>query len=81
MQKEIYRDNRGLSFFFLLFWLLVVHKSSYKRLELMLTCLVFDNWRVLHGRSAFTGHRRMCGAYGKCISFFFFCFLLPLSSS
>ncbi len=25
--------------------------------------LVFDNWRVLHGRSAFTGERRMCGAY------------------
>ncbi|CAO3593881.1 unnamed protein product [Absidia cylindrospora] len=23
----------------------------------------FDNWRVLHGRSAFTGHRRICGAY------------------
>ncbi|KAK4983039.1 hypothetical protein LTR66_008985 [Elasticomyces elasticus] len=27
--------------------------------------LIFDNWRVLHGRSAFTGKRRMCGAYGK----------------
>ncbi|KAK8065670.1 trimethyllysine dioxygenase [Apiospora hydei] len=25
--------------------------------------LVFDNWRVLHGRSAFTGVRRMCGGY------------------
>lgn len=25
--------------------------------------LVFDNWRVLHGREAFTGKRRMCGAY------------------
>lgn len=25
--------------------------------------VVFDNWRVLHGRSAFTGHRRICGAY------------------
>lgn len=24
---------------------------------------VFDNWRVLHGRSAFVGARRMCGAY------------------
>ncbi|ORX57519.1 Trimethyllysine dioxygenase [Hesseltinella vesiculosa] len=24
---------------------------------------IFDNWRVLHGRSAFTGHRRICGAY------------------
>lgn len=25
--------------------------------------LVFDNWRVLHGRAAFTGKRRMCGGY------------------
>lgn len=25
--------------------------------------VLFDNWRVLHGRSAFTGHRRICGAY------------------
>lgn len=24
---------------------------------------VFDNYRVLHGRSAFTGLRRICGAY------------------
>ncbi|KAG6910252.1 hypothetical protein DXG01_012063 [Tephrocybe rancida] len=27
------------------------------------TAVVFDNYRVLHGRSAFTGKRRMCGAY------------------
>lgn len=25
--------------------------------------LVIDNHRVLHGRAAFTGKRRMCGAY------------------
>lgn len=25
--------------------------------------LIFDNNRVLHGRSAFTGNRRLCGAY------------------
>lgn len=33
---------------------------------LQLTCfvLVFDNWRMLHGRSEFTGKRRMCGGYG-----------------
>lgn len=24
---------------------------------------VFDNHRVLHGRSAFVGNRRLCGAY------------------
>ncbi|EFE35390.1 uncharacterized protein ARB_05432 [Trichophyton benhamiae CBS 112371] len=26
---------------------------------------VFDNWRILHGRSAFTGKRRMCGGYSE----------------
>lgn len=25
--------------------------------------LIFDNWRMLHGRTAFTGKRRMCGGY------------------
>lgn len=25
--------------------------------------LIFDNWRVLHARKAFTGHRRLCGSY------------------
>ena len=25
--------------------------------------LLFDNWRVMHGRAAFTGLRRMCGGY------------------
>ena len=25
--------------------------------------MLFDNWRVLHGRSAYTGLRRMCGGY------------------
>lgn len=25
--------------------------------------MLFDNWRVLHGRSAYTGGRRMCGGY------------------
>lgn len=25
--------------------------------------LIFDNWRVLHGRSAFQGKRRICGGY------------------
>ena len=27
------------------------------------TPLIFDNWRILHGRSQFTGKRRMCGGY------------------
>ncbi|KAF2843288.1 Trimethyllysine dioxygenase [Patellaria atrata CBS 101060] len=25
--------------------------------------LIFDNWRVLHGRAAFSGKRRLCGGY------------------
>ncbi|KAL0073861.1 trimethyllysine dioxygenase [Phycomyces blakesleeanus] len=25
--------------------------------------VIFDNWRVLHGRAAFTGQRKLCGAY------------------
>lgn len=36
-----------------------------KRLTLQ---TVFDNWRVLHGRGAFTGKRRMAGGYSKYIS-------------
>ena len=28
-----------------------------------LSSAVFDNFRVLHGRSSFTGERRLCGAY------------------
>lgn len=31
--------------------------------SISLTRIVFDNWRVLHGRAAFTGKRRMCGGY------------------
>ncbi|KAJ1506425.1 hypothetical protein HMI54_005091 [Coelomomyces lativittatus] len=27
------------------------------------TALIFDNWRVLHGRTAFTGYRRLTGCY------------------
>jgi trimethyllysine dioxygenase len=29
------------------------------------TITVFDNWRVLHGRSAFKGIRRICGGYSE----------------
>lgn len=27
------------------------------------TALLFDNWRALHGRRAYQGYRRLCGAY------------------
>lgn len=30
------------------------------------TTVIFDNHRVLHGRSAFTGLRRICGGYSEC---------------
>ena len=33
--------------------------------EWLMRLLVFDNWRFLHGRTAFTGKRRMCGGYSK----------------
>lgn len=29
------------------------------------TTVIFDNHRVLHGRSAFTGLRRICGGYSE----------------
>jgi trimethyllysine dioxygenase len=25
--------------------------------------MLFDNWRVLHGRRSYTGRRHLCGAY------------------
>lgn len=28
-----------------------------------LQVLFVDNWRVLHGREAFTGYRQLCGCY------------------
>ena len=27
------------------------------------TALLFDNWRLLHGRRSYQGYRRLCGAY------------------
>lgn len=33
---------------------------------------VFDNWRVLHGRSAFQGIRRICGAYSQFLTIYLF---------
>ena len=31
--------------------------------SLRLQALFVDNWRVLHGREAFTGYRQLCGCY------------------
>ena len=27
------------------------------------SAMLFDNWRVLHGRTSYTGHRHLCGGY------------------
>ena len=37
-------------------------------LALLMEKLVFDNRRVLHGRSAFSGRREMCGGYSQSFS-------------
>lgn len=45
------------------------HASTMQALptnQLMHLVSAFDNWRILHGRSAFTGQREMCGAYSTC---------------
>lgn len=36
--------------------------------------VIFDNHRVLHGRTAFTGLRRICGGYSKCLAPIFLLF-------
>ena len=36
-----------------------------KRRTRRLILTVFDNWRVLHGRAAFTGKRRLGGGYSE----------------
>ncbi|KAJ3294844.1 hypothetical protein HDU79_010352 [Rhizoclosmatium sp. JEL0117] len=46
-------------------WVSILRDPKYEtwiQLEPGLAVIV-DNWRVLHGRSAFTGHRRVCGSY------------------
>ncbi|HEY5662884.1 MAG TPA: TauD/TfdA family dioxygenase [Ilumatobacter sp.] len=36
---------------------------QWRRLNPPGNAMLFDNWRVLHGRAAYTGHRHLCGAY------------------
>ena len=42
--------------------------------------IVFDNWHVLHGSSAFTGKRRMCGGYSKSLRPYSFILRLKLTA-
>lgn len=39
------------------------HRLQWRRLNPPGDAVLFDNWRVLHGRTAYTGHRHLCGAY------------------
>jgi trimethyllysine dioxygenase len=46
-------------------WHRLINDSAYEISLRLLpgTVLFFDNWRTLHGRHCFKGHRHMCGAY------------------
>ena len=39
------------------------HRLQWRRRNPPGEAMLFDNWRVLHGRTAYTGHRHLCGAY------------------
>ena len=39
------------------------HRLQWRRLNPPGEAMLFDNWRVLHGRTSYTGHRHLCGAY------------------
>ncbi|PHH51692.1 Trimethyllysine dioxygenase [Ceratocystis fimbriata CBS 114723] len=46
-------------------WYEIINRQDieYWRLLKPGTTLIFDNWRVMHGRSEFSGIRRVCGGY------------------
>lgn len=39
------------------------HRLQWRRVNPPGEAMLFDNWRVLHGRAAYTGRRHLCGAY------------------
>jgi len=39
------------------------HRLQWRRVNRPGDAMLFDNWRVLHGRTAYTGYRHLCGAY------------------
>jgi trimethyllysine dioxygenase len=39
------------------------HRLQWRRVNPPGDAMLFDNWRVLHGRASYTGHRHLCGAY------------------
>ena len=56
-----------MSFIPLFFHLAAKRGCTRRDRERLADCfvLVFDNWRVMHARSAFEGKRRMCGGYSE----------------
>lgn len=39
------------------------HRMQWRRVLEPGSAMLFDNWRVLHGRTSYTGHRHLCGGY------------------
>jgi trimethyllysine dioxygenase len=39
------------------------HRLQWRRVNPPGEAMLFDNWRLLHGRTAYTGHRHLCGGY------------------
>jgi trimethyllysine dioxygenase len=39
------------------------HRLQWRRVLSPGSAMLFDNWRVLHGRTSYTGHRHLCGGY------------------
>jgi trimethyllysine dioxygenase len=39
------------------------HRLQWRRVNPPGDAMLFDNWRVLHGRTSYTGRRHLCGAY------------------
>ena len=39
------------------------HAMQWRRVNRPGTAMLFDNWRMLHGRAAYTGERHLCGGY------------------
>ncbi|KAJ3142512.1 hypothetical protein HK100_002181 [Physocladia obscura] len=64
--RAVGRENDVLEFYAALkAWVAILRDPEFEfwiQLEPGFAVIV-DNWRVLHGRSAFTGHRRVCGSY------------------
>ncbi|KKF94776.1 Trimethyllysine dioxygenase [Ceratocystis platani] len=46
-------------------WYEIINRQDFEYWRLLKpgTTLIFDNWRVMHGRSEFSGIRRVCGGY------------------